>query len=399
MTHDGTISLGAATALAFSSIIGAGVLFVPGEIRATVNDFDVMVFGAGFLLAIATCSVISSLCFSVAGKGNSLPEIISGGLAWIDASFVPGLLSLALLLGLPVAAIYAADVIGLLIPTLAGRTSLVVLVLLAGALAVNLMSTRASVMVQTLIVAAIAFSVLLLLPALDLQPSPVRPPPSLPSLGTALLMGVLAFAGLENMPAVAAKFRHGRRMFFLAMVGGAAMALLVYLVVLLVIRSSGDTTPSGGVEWLTAPSETPALMTVASFLMVLAVIGNLITWNIGMTETWTRLIGRSDMHARLRIQLLTGAGYAAVIALIHAGILELHHAVAQAGAIFGMIYILLAASCLSHSPSPGLMITAAIILVLMAVIIILTPVYIILPTAVLTVSAVSMKIKSSKEPK
>lgn len=399
MTRDGTISLGAATALAFSSIIGAGVLFVPGEIRATVNDLDVMVFGAGFLLAIATCWVISSLCFSVAGKGNSLPEIISGGLAWIDASFIPGLLSLALLLGLPVAAIYAADVIGLLIPTLAGKTTWVALVLLAGALSVNLMNTRASVMVQTLIVAAIAFSILLLLPDIDVQPSSARPLPSLSNLGTAMLMGVLAFAGLENMPAVAAKFRHGRRMFFIAMVGGSAMALLVYLIVLLVIRSSVEVEPSGGVGWLAAPGENPALMTVASFLMVLAVIGNLITWNIGMTETWTHLIGRTDMHARLRIQLLTGASYTLVIALIHTGVLELHHAVAQAGAIFGMIYILLAASCLSCSPSFGLKIAAVSILVLMAIIIILTPVYVMLPSAVLAVAAVSMKLKSSKEPK
>lgn len=384
------ISIPLASALSFSSIIGAGVIFVPREIHAIAQGYDVAVMISGFVLSIVMCVMIASLSFGNGRDGMSLPRILESSLEGIHASFAPGLMSLALLLGLPVAALYAAEIISLFIPWLGDRKPDIAGLILTAALLVNLFESRLSSMVQAVIVGAICLACILLFHEID-TPHTMMPSghTSLSSLATAMLMSILAFAGLENMPSISSSFRGGKKSFFFAMLIGSALSLAVYLTVLLLVRTQPDGPQMSSVSWLMPSDGTSVTLRIAAILMVLAVFANIITWNIGMTATWMELLQQSSSRSRMLIQCVTAGGYLVVLGLIFSGTVRSQHAVAQAGAIFGSIYILLAVACIRRPPDKIIRWLALGLMVIMTIILALNPIYLLLPVAVLGVAGLS----------
>ena len=388
MTTNNNISFVAGVAIAFSSIIGAGVLFLPAQVQSTAMGWSFVIFLWGFGFAVATSFIITNLAFTKGHEGRNLQNIISTNFPALPRTLAPLLLNLALLFGLPVAAIYAARVVVLLIPNGGIEYQWYALFIIVLAMSVNLFNLRFSLIIQTCVVGAICVAVAMLLPEVTFPYDIIkdREPITLASIGSALLMVILGFAGLENMPALAKRFRGGSSSFLTSMICGAFLALVVYLIVLMMINSHNATSINGGMSWLSSPKANgnSSLIRMASILMVFAVIGNVITWNIGMTETWIGIIAHPNSKTKFRVQITMCLGYLSVIFLIYMKIIDEQYAVAQAGAIFSVIYLFLAVACAKSRSHWVIRMTALILVVLMLLILGLNSQFLILPIILLS---------------
>ncbi|TBR44231.1 hypothetical protein CBF23_002585 [Marinomonas agarivorans] len=332
-----TIGLVIGSSLAFSSIIGAGILFIPSSLIHYTGEYANYFMLFGFLFAAFFSFMFYRI--SLLNPSAGLDHMVVSLLGKHAKNSIPTLLSSALIIGLPIAGVLCAKIISALFLDGAYESSVFVLIFVCSFL-FNISSFGFLSKVQLLVVISILISIFVLYvdSMINVVEKEYYSSDSVSHyMYSGLLIAILAFAGLENMPAMATKFPKKNYTYFFSMIIGAAAALLIYFIFIAIIESNnGPDTEM--LSWLiNNDDEMRSNKMIAATFILLAVLGNIITWNIGMTALLTSVTG----FTTLKIQYISTICFIGVSFLLLFNVLEMNFAVSQVGAVFSLIYVFL----------------------------------------------------------
>lgn len=242
-----TIGLWQGTGMMLSIVLGAGLLALPGLAAATA--------GSGAIFVWLVCAVVSVPLLAVfAIVGRLHPD--AGGIAAVmkKAFGRPGYASATFLflgavsVGLPSIALvggeYGSAAFGV-------SSHVVAIVLIVGATAVNLLSSRLASFISTGLAAAVILVLVILAIVSWHATSPTvediakTSVPDLKAFGLAFMMVFFAFTGWEVAANLAGEFRNPKRDLALAMAFSFAVALILYLSLAWIVAAAGPLAATG----------------------------------------------------------------------------------------------------------------------------------------------------------
>ena len=239
-----------AIALYVSSVLGSGILVLPG--------LAARIAGPGSLIAWALLAV-ASLPFALTFAGLSVRRPESGGVyGFAKEAFGPSvaratgwLFALWELVGAPAVALIAAAYLGYAFPLSRPETYILGFAIVAAAFLLNyrgiVLSTRVQVAVIVSIVALLAVTVALSGFRLSVHNfEPFLPYGALP-IGTAAALIFWSFLGYENVSNVAGEFENPTRDFPPSVYASVALVGSLYFLIAFVTVGTGAYTAGGGV--------------------------------------------------------------------------------------------------------------------------------------------------------
>lgn len=242
-----SIGLWQGTGMMLSIVLGAGLLALPGLAAQAAGSGALYVW-----LACAAVSVPLLAVFAIVGRQHpdaggiaAIMKKAFGKMGYTPATF---LFLGAVSVGLPSIALvgghYASAAFGL-------SPHLVALILIVGATAVNLLSSRTANRMSAGLASAVLLVLALLAvfgwlatnPSLDVVAA--AEVPAIAAFGATFMMVFFAFTGWEVAANLAGEFRNPKRDFPLAMAMSFAVAIVLYLVLALVVAAAGPSAATG----------------------------------------------------------------------------------------------------------------------------------------------------------
>ncbi len=345
--------------LAFSSIIGAGIVFVPANLLYYAGDAAVGALLGGFGLSILFGLLFARLAVAFPDT-YGLEAVVLAAFGDRMRRVIPLCIALALVLGLPIAAWYAAILLQGMLPGLGAPMLALCLVLFAISFLSNIVGFRLASSIQLGVVLVMAVVMAQVITSRFDEVVRFAQPGGLPvrDLSAGLLIVVLAFAGLENMPAVSHTFQGRNKTYLASMALGSGLSLLVYCAIVGVLKDDvsaiGEPTDARVLSWILGdqPNEVGAVGLVLGALVVLAILGNIITWNIGLTRALGVSVFASRVSRPLFIQLILLAVYSAVTLALAYGVLPIQSGLTQVAAVFASVYALFLVAFIRCERSP-----------------------------------------------
>jgi amino acid efflux transporter len=347
-----------AVPLAIGSVAGSGILFLPSAVYAEAGDASLVVWLVATVLCLPMLAMFDDMV-RANPDGDGIEAFIRAGLGDVVGRCVPPMFLALVVVGLPAGAMvagrYVAQAVG------AGRAAAVLcaLSLLAAAVAANLAGSRASARVQhagTVALAAMAVG-LVAAAAPGVSGGLDAVGPSLGHLGPvlpAVLLAFWAFAGFENLTFLSSELRDPRRDFLPV----SAVALGTYgLFTILLTVAIAVRIPRTQVDEVTGLLQLAETVRPRS-LVVGAVTGiafgamalNAVAWVWGVSQLVARAATTGAVPAALgrttptgvprRAVLLLAALFAVTTTVLAASPGVVVDAVATAGAIFVVLYLL-----------------------------------------------------------
>jgi amino acid efflux transporter len=344
--------------LAIGSIAGSGILFLPSAVYVEAGRNSLLVWALATLVCLPLLLMFQDMVRATP-DGTSIQAFIRAGLGDLVGRCVPLLFLSLVVVGLPAGSLVAGRYVARALGAGAGVSVLVGLSVLLIALAANLAGVRATTRVQQVgSWALVAMAVVLLTSAATGHGvSLAALTPDLGGLGV-LLPGVVlafwAFAGFENLTFLSREFRQPERDFL--PVSATALGLYGLLTVLLTVALAVRV-PRGQVDQVVGllqlartmqprPIVVAAVTVIAFATMTL----NAAAWVWGVSRLVadaadsailpSALARTGDRGVPRRGVLLLGALCAVTLAVL--GLMPgiLVDAVATAGVIFVLLYLL-----------------------------------------------------------
>jgi amino acid efflux transporter len=371
--------------LAIGSIAGSGILFLPSAIYVEAGRNSLLVWVLATVVCLPMLLMFEDMVRASPG-GDSIQAFISAGLGELLGRCVPLLFLSLVVVGLPTGSLVAARYVARALGAGDGAIVLVASSVLLVALAANLAGVRASAWVQNAgswaLVAMAVFLLLLTATNGGLGLSAVAPDPG--DLGV-LLPGVVlafwAFAGFENLTFLSRELRQPERDFL--PVSAAALGLYGLLTVLLTVALAVRV-PRGQVDQVVgllqlarAMRPRPVVVAAVTAIALATMTLNAAAWVWGISRLVAAaadaailphgLARTGDRGVPRRAVLLLGGLFAVTLTVLglFPGILV--DAVATAGAMFILLYLLSITSYLRvRGPSPRSVANLLLLLVLAA---------------------------------
>ncbi|MDV3277791.1 MAG: amino acid permease [Nitrososphaerales archaeon] len=244
------ITLRHAVAIYVSSVLGAGILVIPGLAARTA--------GPASLLAWALLSLASyPFAYTFATLSARRPD--SGGVySFARESFGPGVSTMTawlfvawVVMGAPAITLAAGSYLAFAFPMPREWVFAAAAIILLMAYAVNLFGIRLSGRVQvamvTTIVLMLAFAVAASIPRIEAKNFVPVLPNGLASVGVASALIVWSYLGYENVSNVAEEFENPKRDFGRSVTFSVLLIGALYLAVAFAIVGTGAYTAGGGV--------------------------------------------------------------------------------------------------------------------------------------------------------
>jgi amino acid efflux transporter len=371
--------------LAIGSIAGSGILFLPSAVYVEAGRNSLLVWALSTLVCLPMLLMFEDMVRATP-DGGSIQAFVQAGLGEVVGRCVPLLFLSLVVIGLPAGSLVAGRYVARALGAGTGITMLVGAGVLLVALAANLAGVRTTTRVQQVgSWALVAMAVALLASAAAGRGAGLSAvAPDLGDLGV-LLPGVVlafwAFAGFENLTFLSRELRQPERDFL--PVSATALGLYGLLTVLLTVALAVRVPPGqvdqvvGLLQLARTMRPRPVVVAAVTVIAFATMTLNAAAWVWGVSRLVAAAAGAAvlpDALARTgdrgvprRAVLLLGGLFAVTLTVL--GLLPgiLVDAVATAGAIFILLYLLCIASYLRvRGLSPRSLANVLLLLVLAA---------------------------------
>jgi amino acid efflux transporter len=344
--------------LAVGSVAGSGILFLPSAVYVEAGRNSLLVWALATLVCLPMLLMFEDMVRATPGAG-SIQAFIRAGLGDVVGRCVPLLFLSLVVVGLPAGSLVAGRYVARALGAGAGVAVAVGATVLLVALAANLAGVRTTARVQQLgSWALVAMAVLLLASAATAPGASLSAvTPDLGRLGV-LLPGVVlafwAFAGFENLTFLSRELRQPERDFL--PVSATALGLYGLLTVLLTVALAvrvprGQVDQVVGLLQLARTIQPRSVVVAAVTAIALATMTlNAAAWVWGVSRLVAAAADAAILPAALartgdrgvprRAVLLLGGLFAVTLTVLGLVPGILVDAVATAGAIFVLLYLL-----------------------------------------------------------
>ncbi|MEU4622030.1 APC family permease [Actinoplanes sp. NPDC023801] len=335
----GQWSVGQLTQMYISSILGAGILVVPG---ISVQEAGwaaplVWVALAGICVCIAQMFARISMEFPTV---SGVTDVIRAGMGPANAGLAQGVLLLVYAVGNPAMAIATAHYLGEVTDGLP-PVPITAMVLMLLSLALAGLSDRLIALVQgvsiKIAMVALAVSIALAVPSMSLDNLGRHGDPTFAGVLTAAGVAFYAYLGWENVSLLGGSVRDPRRTFPKAIRRAVPVVALTYLAATLAFAALPPGGPAVLVSALTAglPAPLRLLLLIASAVAIVAATN---AWVLGATRLYVHAVrGRTS---ELRAKGVLALAYAGTLALFGAGVVTHSDLLAWTSALFMSVYAL-----------------------------------------------------------
>jgi amino acid efflux transporter len=332
-------SAGQLTQMYISSVLGAGILVVPG---ISVQEAGwaaplVWVVLAGICVCIAQMFARISMEFpSVSG----VTDVIRAGMGPANAGFAQGVLLLVYAVGNPAMAIATAHYLGAVtdgLPPVPITAMILMLLSLALAGLDDRMIARIQGVSIKIAMVALAVSIALAVPSMSLSNLGRHGEPTFAGVLTAAGVAFYAYLGWENVSLLGGSVRDPRRTFPKAIRRAVPVVALTYLAATLAYAALPPGGPTALVSALTAglPGPLRLILLIASAVAIVAATN---AWVLGATRLYVHAVrGRTS---ELRAKGVLALAYAGTLALFGAGVVTHSDLLAWTSALFMSVYAL-----------------------------------------------------------
>lgn len=278
--HRGGLGLGQGTALYIASVLGTGLLVLPGLAVAAAGPASIVAVVAVICLSIPLAGTFAALAARYPDPGG-VASYVRRSLGATAARATGYWFFFGVVAGMPVLAILGGEYITALAGIDRIAVPIIAFTILVPPFVVNLFGVRTAGWVQFaltgLLIAIVVFVVAAAMPAIE----PSRFEPFLPrgwaGVGTAISLFVWAFAGWEVGTHISGEFRAPRRTIPVAtgialVVTGAAYLLLQIVTVGVLGESAGETAvPLLALADATAPGTGPVIIGAVAGIVIVGV--------------------------------------------------------------------------------------------------------------------------------
>jgi len=368
--------------LAIGSVAGSGILFLPSAVYVEAGRNSLLVWALSTLVCLPMLLMFEDMVRATP-DGGSIQAFVRAGLGDVVGRCVPLLFLSLVAVGLPAGSLVAGRYVARALGAGTGVAVLVGVTVLLAALAANLAGVRTTTWVQQIgSWALVAMAVVLLGSAATGRGASLSAlAPDLGGLGV-LLPGVVlafwAFAGFENLTFLSRELRQPERDFL--PVSATALGLYGLLTVLLTVALAVRV-PRGQVDQVVGLLQLartmrprPVVVGAVTVIAVATMTLNAAAWVWGVSRLVAAaadaailpdaLAGADDRGVPRRAVLLLGGLFAVTLTVLGLVPGILVDAVAAAGAMFIMLYLL---SITSYLRVRGLSVRATANLLLLVV--------------------------------
>lgn len=340
--------------LAFGSVAGSGILFLPSAVFAAAGSSSYVVW----LIAIALCIPMLLMFQDMvrANPGDSgIESFVRRGLGVTVSRTVPILFVALVIIGIPAGSIVAGRYVAAIAG--AGATLWIAVGVVVAALAVNLAGGRSASWVQ------LAGSALLIAVALVLIVSALADPGRLPQASPpvapavilpAVVLGFWAFAGFENLTFLSKQFRDPHRDFLpvsvIALSLYGALTLLLTFALSTVVANDEVDEVAGLMQLADRLEPRVVVLVIVAVVAVGAMSLNAVSWTWGVSQLIADAASRGVLPSALqrvnarqvptRALAALAVLFAASLGVVTAFPGILVDALAAASSIFILMYVL-----------------------------------------------------------
>ncbi|GGN58394.1 amino acid permease [Actinoplanes lobatus] len=336
-------SVGQLTQMYVSSVLGAGILVVPG---ISVQEAGwaaplVWVVLAGICVCIAQMFARISMEFP---RVSGITDVIGSGMGSANAAIAQGLLLVVYAVGNPAMAIATAHYLEALTDRLP-PVPVTAMALMLLSLALAGLSDRAIARIQDVSIkialVALGVSIVLAVPGMDLANLGRQGSTSVAGVLTAAGVAFYAYLGWENVSLLGGSVRDPRHTFPRAIRRAVPLVALTYLAATVAYAALPPGGPTALVPALTAGLPAPLRLVLLASSAV-AIIAATNAWVLGATRLYVHAVRGRTSESRAKIVL--ACAYAGTLALFGAGIVTHSDLLAWTSALFMSVYALCSAA-------------------------------------------------------
>ena len=279
--HGGTLGLGQGTALYIASVLGTGILVLPGLAAAVAGPASIVAVAAVLVLSIPLAGTFAALAARYPDAGG-VASYVRRTLGDTAARMTGYWFFFGVCIGAPVLAVLGGEYIVAVLGVDRAAVPIIALAIFVPPFVANWFGVRVAGWVQFaltgLLITTVVGVVTVTFPAVE--PGNFEPfmPNGWAGVGTAISLFVWAFAGWEVGTHIAAEFKNPRRTIPLAtgiaivVVGAGYLALQVVTVGVLGDRAGVGVVPLLDLVETTAPGIGPTLVAIVTGIVCLGVM-------------------------------------------------------------------------------------------------------------------------------
>ncbi|MBW6432472.1 APC family permease [Actinoplanes hulinensis] len=331
------------TQMYVSSVLGAGILVVPG---ISVQEAGwaaplVWVVLAGICVCIAQMFARISMEFP---RVSGITDVIGAGMGSANATIAQGLLLVVYAVGNPAMAIATAHYLEALTDRLP-PVPVTAMALMLLSLALAGLSDRAIARIQDVSIkialVALGVGIVLAVPSMDLANLGRQGSTSVAGVLTAAGVAFYAYLGWENVSLLGGSVRDPRQTFPRAIRRAVPLVALTYLAATVAYAALPPGGPTALVSALTAGLPAPLRLVLLAASAV-AIIAATNAWVLGATRLYVHAVRGRTSESRAKVVL--ALAYAGTLALFGAGIVTHSDLLAWTSALFMSVYALCSAA-------------------------------------------------------
>jgi amino acid efflux transporter len=332
-------SAGQLTQMYISSVLGAGILVVPGisVLEAGWAAPLVWVVLAGVCVCIAQMFARISMEFPTV---SGVTDVIRAGMGPANAGFAQGVLLLVYAVGNPAMAIATAHYLGAVtdgLPPVPATAMVLMLISLAMAGLSDRIIARVQGVSIKIAMVALAAAIVLAVPGMSLGNLGRHGDPTLAGVLTAAGVAFYAYLGWENVSLLGGSVRDPQAAFPKAIRRAVPIVALTYLAATVAYAALPPGGPTALVPALTAGLPTPLRLAllIASAVAIVAATN---AWVLGATRLYVHTVRGRTSEPRAKGVL--ALAYAVTLALFGAGVVSHSDLLAWTSALFMSVYAL-----------------------------------------------------------